>query len=122
MAFINKIGGWRVSKYVDIKLPNDFYQVVEHQLVEISTSKDRYIQNNEYDSDTDDIVSDIQKVNQTKIRILLAGASNSHICQKMVDNGCTILLVWPTNGLSHYFEVCTRTLNNNIFGQHFGDV
>ena len=111
-----------MRKNVDIKLPNSLYQVVENQTVEISTSKDRCIQNDEYDTDTDDIVSDIEKVNQQMIRILLAGASKSHIRQKMVDNGYTILFVWPTNRLSHYFEGCTRTLNNNIFGQHFGDV
>ena len=75
MAFINKIGGWRASKYVDINLPKEFYQVVENQTVEISTSKDRYIENDEYDTDTDDIASDIEKVNQAMIRILLAGAA-----------------------------------------------
>ena len=53
-------------------MPNEFYQVVENKIVENSTSKDRYIQNDEYDTDTDDIVSDIQKVNQTMIRILQA--------------------------------------------------
>ena len=74
-----------MSKNVDIKLPKLI--LPSCQLVEISTSKDRSIQNDEYDTDTDDIVSDIEKVNQTKIRILLAGASKSHICQKMVDNG-----------------------------------
>ena len=35
------MGGWIVSKYVDIELPNEFYQVVENQIVEILTSKDR---------------------------------------------------------------------------------
>ena len=69
---------------MDIKLPNSLYQVVENQTVEISTSKDRCIQNDEYDTDTDDIVSDIEKVNQTMIRILLAGASKSHIWQKLI--------------------------------------
>ena len=39
----------------------------------------------------------------------------------MVDNGYTMLFVWPTNRLSHYSEACTRTLNNNIIGQSFGD-
>ena len=107
---------------MDIKLPNSLYQVVENQTVEISTSKDRCIQCDEYDTDTDDIVSDIEKVNQTMIRILLAGASKSYISQKMVDNAYTILFLWPTNRLSHYFEVGTRTLNNNIFGQSVGDV
>ena len=82
-------------------MPNEFYQVVENKIVENSTSKDRYIQNDEYDTDTDDIVSDIEKVNQTMVRILLAGASKSYISQKMVDNGYRILLVWPTNRLSH---------------------
>ena len=100
-------------------LYNSLYQVVES--VEMSTSKDRYVQNDEYDTDTDDIVSDIEKVNQGMIRILLAGASKSHICQsicqKMVDIGYTILFVWPTNRLSQYFEVDTRKINNNIVGQ-----
>ena len=86
---------------MDIKLPNSLYQVVENQTVELSTSKNRCIQHAEYDTDTDDIVSDIEKVNQIMIRILLAGASNNHISQKMVDNGYRILLVWPTNRLSH---------------------
>ena len=57
-----------MSKYVDIKLPNEFHQVVEYQTVEISTSKDRYTQTDQYDTDTDDIVSGIEKVNQTMIR------------------------------------------------------
>ena len=71
-----------MSKYVDIKLPNELYHVVANQPVEIKTSKDREIQNDEYDIDTDDIDSKIEKVNQAMIRILLAGVSNSHICQK----------------------------------------
>ena len=50
-----------MSKYADIKLPNEFYQIAEHQIVEISTSKGRYIQNDEYDTDTHDTVSDIEK-------------------------------------------------------------
>ena len=36
-----------MRKNVDIKLPNSLYQVVENQTVEISTSKDRCIQNDE---------------------------------------------------------------------------
>ena len=63
MAFINKIGGWRVSKSVNIKLPNELYQVVENQIVEIPTSKDGDIQNDEHNTDSDDIVSKIEKVN-----------------------------------------------------------
>ena len=39
LDFDNKIGRWRVSKYVDIKLPNELYQVVENQIVEIRTYK-----------------------------------------------------------------------------------
>ena len=50
----------------------NFTKLQKNQIVEISTSKDRYIQDDEYDTDTDDIVSDIQKVNQTMIRILQA--------------------------------------------------
>ena len=106
-----------MSKYVDNKLPHGFYPAVENQDVEISTPTDRYIQNDEYGTDTDDIVSDIEEVNQGMIRVLLAGASKNHICQKMVDNAYTILFLWPTNRLSHYFEVDSRKINSNIFGQ-----
>ena len=35
---INKIGGWRMSTYADIQLPNELYQVVENIIVEIPTS------------------------------------------------------------------------------------
>ena len=55
------------------------------------------------------------------IRILLAGASKSCICQKMVDHGYIIFFVRPTNRLSHSFEVDARTINNIIFGISFGD-
>ena len=77
------------------------FQVVEDQAVEIPTSKDKEIQHDEYDTDTDDIVSKIEKVNQDMIRVLLVGTIKSHICQKMVENGYAILFVCPTNRLSH---------------------
>ena len=65
--------------------------------VEIPTSKDREIQYDKYyDTDTDAIVSKIEKVNQEMIRVLLVGASKSHICQKMVDNDFAMLFVCPT--------------------------
>ena len=56
-------------------------------------------------NDTDDIVSNIEKVNHVMIRILFAGTNKSHICQKMVDNGYTVLVVCPTNRLllSYYY-------------------
>ena len=52
-----------MSKSVNIKLPNELYQVVENQIVEIPTSKDGDIQNDEHNTDSDDIVSKIEKVN-----------------------------------------------------------
>ena len=85
------------------------HQQVENQIVEITTSKNSEIQNDEYD--TADIVSKIEKVNQVMLRILFAGASKSHICQKPVDKGYTILFVCPTN---------TITINK-IFGISFGE-
>ena len=58
------------------------------------------------------------------IRILLAGANKSHICQRMVDNGYTILFVCPTNRLLHEFEgdAIPAIPINNIFCISFGDV
>ena len=52
-----------MSKSVNIKLPNELYRVVENQIVEIPTSKDGDIQNDEHNTDSDDIVSKIEKVN-----------------------------------------------------------
>ena len=106
-----------MGKYVDIKLPNELYHVVENQTVEIKTSKDREIQNDEYDTDADDIVCKVEKANQVMIRILLAGANKSHICQNMVDKGYTVLVlvVCPTNRLLHEFDSDAMPIYN-MFG------
>ena len=101
-----------MSKHVDIKLPNDFFQVVEHQIVEISTSKDRYIEHDEYDTDTDDIVSHIEKVNQTKIRILQAKVICARKWLIMVTQYYLYGLL-----MGYHIEVDTRKINNTIFGQ-----
>ena len=55
---------WRLdSKQVcGTKLPNELYKVVENQIVETPTSKNREIQKDEID--TDDNVSRIEEMNQ----------------------------------------------------------
>ena len=40
---ITRLGGWRVNKYADIKLPNELYQVVENQIVEIQATLTYYL-------------------------------------------------------------------------------
>ena len=47
----------------------------------ININQNNAVHDSEYDTDTADIVCKIEKVNQEMIRMLLAGASNSHICQ-----------------------------------------
>ena len=37
LDFHHDIGRWRVSKYDDIKLPNDYFKLVDNQLIQIPT-------------------------------------------------------------------------------------
>lgn len=37
LDFHHDIGGWRVSKYDEIKLPNDHFKLVENQLIQTPT-------------------------------------------------------------------------------------
>ena len=63
ILFYNRIGGWRVSKYADSKLPNELYQVAENHTVELPASK-LFIEIDE--SDTDDIARKIETVKQVQ--------------------------------------------------------
>lgn len=79
-----KIGGWRVSTYADTKLPNELYQVVENQILEIQTSILYYyylLQKREIQIDENLLYSKMEKVKQVMTRRLFAGAGWSHICQ-----------------------------------------
>ena len=119
LDFHNDIGGWRVSKYDDIKLPNEPYKIVENQLVKIPTYESKNIEiKDEYD--TDDIISKIEKVKQVMIRGVVAGTGKSYICQKMTDKGYKVLFVCPTNRLLQEFEGEAITINK-MFGISFGD-
>lgn len=86
-----------MSRYGRIKLPNELYQVVENQIVEIPTCKNREIHIDEYDAD--DIVSKIEKVKQVITRRFFAGAGKRHICQTMVDKGYAVLFACPISRL-----------------------
>lgn len=120
LVFHNDIGGWRVSKNEDIKLPNLPYEAVENKLVKIPVCGSVEIMiEDEYD--TDSIISKIEKVKQVMIRGLVPGTGKSYICQKMVDKGYTVVCVCPTNRLLQEFEGEAITINK-FFGINFGDV
>ena len=119
LDFHNDIGGWRVSKYDEIKLPHEGYKIVENQFIKIPTYESKELEiDDEYD--TDDIISKIEKVRQVMIRGLVPGTGKSYICQKMVDKGYKVLFVCPTNRLLQEFEGEAITVNK-FFGISFGD-
>ena len=98
LDFHNDIGGWRVSKYDDIKLPTEQYKIVKNQSVEIPVYECKEIKiDDEYD--TDAIIDKIEKVKQMMITADFAGSGKSFICQKIVDKGYKVMFVTPTNKL-----------------------
>ena len=120
LNFHNGIGGWRINKYEDIKLPNVEYEIAKNEIIEIPTYKHTIIEiKNEYD--TDNIIEAIKENNPMMIRGVYPGTGKSFICQKMVDKGYKVIFVCPTNKLLQEFEGDTLTLNN-FFGINFGDV
>ena len=95
LDFHNGIGGWRISKYEDIKLPSVEYEIAKNEKVEIPTYKHTVIEiKNEYD--TDNIIEVIKGHNPMMIRGVYPGTGKSFICQKMVDKGYKVIFVCPT--------------------------
>jgi len=120
LDFHNGIGGWRISKYEDIKLPSVEYEIAKNEKVEIPTYKHKVIEiKNKYD--TDNIIEVIKGHNPMMIRGVYPGTGKSFICQKMVDKGYKVIFVCPTNRLLQEFEGDALTLNK-FFGISFGDV
>ena len=67
LDFHNNVGGWRVSKTDDIKLPTDEYKFVENELIEIPVYESKEIEiEDEYNTDT--IVQKIVEKKQVVIR------------------------------------------------------
>ena len=98
LDFHNDVGGWRVSKCDDIKLPTDEFKFEENKLIEIPTYKSEEIEvNDEYD--TDAIVEKIVEKKQVMIRGLYAGTGKSYICKRMAELGYKVVFVCPTNRL-----------------------
>ena len=84
LKFYDGIGGWRVNKFDDIKLPSVKYEIVKNDLIEIPVFKNENINfKNEYD--TDAIIDDIVEKNPVMIRGEVPGTGKSYICQKMMD-------------------------------------
>ena len=118
LDFHNDVGGWRVSKTDDIKLPTDEYKFVENKLIEIPIYKSEEIEvNDEYD--TDAIVEKIVEKRQVMIRGLYAGTGKSYICKRMAELGYKVVFVCPTNRLLQEFEGEAMTVNK--FFISFGD-
>ena len=120
LNFHNGIGGWRISKYEDIKIPSVEYEIAKNEIIEIPTYEHKVIEfKNE--CDTDNIIEVIKKNNPMMIRGVYPGTGKSFICQKMVDKGYKVIFVCPTNRLLQEFEGDALTLNK-FFGISFGDV
>ena len=96
LDFHNDIGGWRVSKTDDIKLPTDEYKFVENKLIEIPAYESEEIEvKNEYD--TDAIVEKIVEKKQVMIRGTVPRTGKSYICKRMDELGYKVVFVCPTN-------------------------
>ena len=108
-----------MSKYADIKLPNELYQVVENIIVEIPTSifclplKEKF---NLMSMMLMILLVNLRKGN-LMIRIFCRRRQKSYL---PVDKGNTVLFVCPTNRLLHEFEGDAITINN-MFGISVGD-
>ena len=119
LDFHNDVGGWRVSKTDDIKLPTDEFKFVENKPIEIPVYKSEEIEvKNEYD--TVPIVETIVEKRQVMIRGLYAGKGKSYICKRMAELGYKVVFVCPTNRLLQEFEGEAMTVNE-FFGISFGD-
>ena len=120
LDFHNGIGGWRISKYEDIKIPSVEYEIAKNEKVEIPTYEHTEVEvKDEYN--TDEIIEVIKEKNPMMITADFAGSGKSFICQKMVDKGYKVIFVTPTNKLLQAFEGDALTINK-FFGISFGDV
>jgi hypothetical protein len=83
LDFHNGIGGWRISKHEDIKLPSVEYEIAKNEKVEIPTYKHKVIEiKNKYD--TDNIIEVIKGHNPMMIR---GGLSRNWKIIYMSENG-----------------------------------
>ena len=101
-----------MSKYEDIKLPNERYKVVDNQLVKLPTYENEEIEiNDEYD--TDEIIGAIEDKRHVMIRACYAGCGKSYIPKQMKNRN--VLFIVPTNNFSQECGVEAITVNK-FFG------
>ena len=119
LDFHNDVGGWRVSKTDDTKLPTDEYKFVENKLIEIPVYESKEIEiEDEYN--TDAVVEKIVETKQVMIGGTVPGTGKSYICKRMAELGYKVVFVCPTNRLLQEFEGEAMTVNK-FFGISFGD-
>ena len=119
LDFHNDIGGWRVSKYDEIKLPHEGYKIVENQFINIPTYESKEIEiNDKYD--TDDIISKIVEKRQCLLKAKYPGSGKSFIAERMRDKGYKVLFVCSTNKLVQKYGEDAKTANM-FFGISFGN-
>ena len=119
LNFHGGIGGWRVNKTNDIKLPTVRYELIKNELIEIPVGKnEEVVVKDEYD--TDKIIDEIVEKNPCMIRGLFAGTGKSFICQRMINRNYKVVFICPTNRLLQEFEGEAMTINK-FFGISFGD-
>ena len=112
LDFHDEIGGWRVSKYDDIKLPTDKYKIVKNEVVKIPVYENEEIKlKDEYDMD--EIWGHIYEKKQVMIRAKYAGCGKSYIAKHVKDK--KVLFAVPTNNLSQECGMEALTVNK-FFG------
>ena len=90
LNFHGGVGGWRVDKTSDIKLPTVKYELIKNELIEIPVShNEEILVKDEYD--TDKIIDEIVEKNPVMIRGLFAGTGKSYICQRMIHKNYKVV-------------------------------
>ena len=118
LNFHGGIGGWRVNKTNDIKLPTVRYEIVKNELIKIPVSHNKEIfVKDEYD--TDAIIDEIVEKNPVLITAKIPGSGKSYIAEKMRDRGYKVLFVCSTNKLVQKYGKDAKTANV-FFGISFG--
>jgi len=118
LDFNDDVGGLRVSKTDDRKLPTDDYKFVKNELIKIPVYESREIAvEDEYN--TDNIVDKIVE-KQVMIRGTVPGTGKSYTCKRMAELGYKVVFVYPTTRLLQGFEGEAMTVNK-FCGISLGD-
>ena len=107
----HKIGGWRLEKSKQVRLPTDDYKLRYNQLVDVPQPKNERL-NIEDEWKTDKICKQIIECGgKCLIRARFAGSGKNYIGEYFQKLGYNVLFVVPTNRLLQETEVEATTYN-----------